>query len=365
MQIASVALFQDELVLKTRFGLSGGRVVETLSSTILRIKTGTGLTGWGESCPWGSDYLAAFPEAIREGVRQIAPNLIGQDPRNLAQIEDIAEACLRGQPAILSAVDMACSDLASQIAGIPMSHFLGGVRTATQSIPGGIGQTPGEACAERIADWRAKGVRQMSAKASGEAEADIALVRFVLSHLQPGEIMKIDANGGWDVANACRVAVHCDDRVIIEQPCADYESCRSFVRQSGRGYVMDELALCPQDILRAHNDGLLTGVNIKIGRVGGMSRARLMRDLCIALHLPMYIQDTGGSAIARAAVAHLAAAVPHKLMLGVWDPAAVLQDPRGEGGAQYVPSTLTVGEGAGLGVKPSVATKEPIWEVTS
>jgi L-alanine-DL-glutamate epimerase-like enolase superfamily enzyme len=51
-------------------------------------------------------------------------------------------------------------------------------------------------------------------------------------------------------------------------------------------------------------------VNLKISKVGGLSRARQLRDLCVELGIPMTIEDSWGGDIITAAIAHLAHSTP-------------------------------------------------------
>ena len=51
-------------------------------------------------------------------------------------------------------------------------------------------------------------------------------------------------------------------------------------------------------------------INLKINRMGGLTRARQVRDLCINLGIVMTIEDSWGGEIATAAIAHLAQSTP-------------------------------------------------------
>ncbi len=51
-------------------------------------------------------------------------------------------------------------------------------------------------------------------------------------------------------------------------------------------------------------------INLKISRVGGLTRAKLMRDLCVSSGIPMTTEDTWGGDITTAAIAHLARSTP-------------------------------------------------------
>ena len=52
---------------------------------ICAIATDAGITGWGEMAPLGNFYSPAFAAGARAGFAEIAPHLIGQDPRGLSR----------------------------------------------------------------------------------------------------------------------------------------------------------------------------------------------------------------------------------------------------------------------------------------
>src|SRR6476620_2327664 len=91
--------------------MSSGRVVNVLPSTVVRIRTRGGLEGFGESCPLGSTYLAAFGEGARAALRELAPALIGVDAANLSVVTERMDATLRGHEYAKSAIDVACWDV--------------------------------------------------------------------------------------------------------------------------------------------------------------------------------------------------------------------------------------------------------------
>jgi L-alanine-DL-glutamate epimerase-like enolase superfamily enzyme len=74
--------------------------------------------------------------------------------------------------------------------------------------------------------------------------------------------------------------------------------------------VLDESIDSLQALLRAQQSRLMDGITIKIARVGGVTRARQMRDLAVDCGLGVTIEDTGGAQIDTAAMAHLSLGVP-------------------------------------------------------
>ena len=94
--------------------------------------------------------------------------------------------------------------------------------------------------------------------------------------------------------------------VYIEQPCLSYEECLSVRRHCDHPFVMDESMDGIAMLLRGFGDQAMDVVNIKISKLGGLTKARQARDLCVSLGLAMTIEDTWGGDIVTAAIAHLA-----------------------------------------------------------
>ena len=86
MRITSIEAYTYEL--GYRYGtyvMSGGRVVKTLTSTVVRIVTDEGIDGWAETCPLGVTYLPAHARGAIPAMHELAPALIGADPTNLGR----------------------------------------------------------------------------------------------------------------------------------------------------------------------------------------------------------------------------------------------------------------------------------------
>jgi L-alanine-DL-glutamate epimerase-like enolase superfamily enzyme len=81
MKIRKISLFAIKIPLKDGgIQLSKGRNVEICDSRVVKIETDTGLIGWGESVPWGTNYVPAFPQGINAGLAFLAPLLLGANP---------------------------------------------------------------------------------------------------------------------------------------------------------------------------------------------------------------------------------------------------------------------------------------------
>ena len=119
---------------------------------------------------------------------------------------------------------------------------------------------------------------------------------------------------------------------------------------------MDESLHSFEDLLRIHNQNIGEIVNIKINRVGGLSRALRMRDFCLATGISMLIMDTGGTVLSDTAVAHLAQTIPAASCLGTWSCQEMIDfDPAPGQGARNIDGAFSAPGIVGLGVEPELS----------
>ena len=143
MRIRRITAYQVDLPLhEGRYVWSGGKSVDVFDSTVVRIETDTGLAGHGEVCPLGPAYLPAYAAGARTGLAELAPRLLGEDPRALGRLGRRMDQLLKGHPYVKSAIDMACwvnSSVTTSIAEGAPRRADG--RLAASAAPG-LGVTP-------------------------------------------------------------------------------------------------------------------------------------------------------------------------------------------------------------------------------
>jgi L-alanine-DL-glutamate epimerase-like enolase superfamily enzyme len=198
----------------------------------------------------------------------------------------------------------------------------------------------------------AEGIHRFQLKAGADPHEDAERARRAAAATGPEDVLVVDANGGWALQDGVVAARLLEplERVFLEQPCATLEECLVVRERTTLPMVLDEVIDDVPSLLRAYEARALEAFNLKISKVGGLTRARLLRDLARALGLRVTIEDTWGGDVTTAAVSHLAASTAERTLFTVsfmndWTREHVAgYRPRSEGGFGSAP------EGDGLGI---------------
>ncbi len=355
MKIAAIRVYQVDLPLvEGRYSWSGGKYVEVFDSTVVEVITNDGLHGYGEVCPLGPFYLPAYGPGARTGIAELAPHLLGENPTALGPLNRLMDSALLGHPYVKSAIDMACWDLLGKVTGKPVCDLMGGKFGDSVALYRAISQRPVEEMAENVAGHRADGYTKFQLKVGGDPKDDIARIHAVAEILSDGEVLVADANTGWRVDDAIRVAnavADCD--IYIEQPCKTYEHCLQVRRNTRLPFILDENITDLDALLRGHHDGAMDAINLKISKVGGLSKARLIRDVCVSLNTPMTIEDSWGGDIITAAIAHLAHSTPEPLRFSATDFNSYVTVQNATGAPKRDNGNMVADDKPGLGIEPN------------
>jgi L-alanine-DL-glutamate epimerase-like enolase superfamily enzyme len=361
MRITRIAAWQVDLPLhEGSYKWSGGKSVTVFDSTVVAVETDAGLIGFGEVCPLGPAYLPAYAAGVRAGLRELAPKLLGEDPTQLARLNRIMDAALKGHPYVKSAVDVACWDILGQKAGLPVCVLLGGRYGNDFHLYRAISQESPEQMAAKVAGYRAEGYHRFQLKVGGDPDTDIERIRAVSRVLEPGDRLVADANTGWLPHEAARVvrAVR-DIDVYIEQPCLTYEECLAIRQRTDHPFVLDEVIDGVDVLVRGHADRAMDVVNLKISKLGGLTKTRQARDLCVSLGIAMTLEDSWGGDIVTAAIAHLAHSTPSEFLFSSTDFNSYVTRTIADGAPHRKNGRLAASTEPGLGVKPRLTEFGP------
>src|SRR3954447_14422435 len=111
MRIAAVDVFAYDLTyVHGRYVMSGGRVIDRLTSHVVRVRTADGVEGFGEVCPLGPAYLPGHAAGARAALAELAPAVVGLSAGSQAAVGAALDRALTGHGYAKSAIDIACWD---------------------------------------------------------------------------------------------------------------------------------------------------------------------------------------------------------------------------------------------------------------
>lgn len=354
MKITRIRIYKTDLPYAGGAYVWGaGNAIELAKASVVVIDTDAGLQGCGEFTPCGENYMVAHSEGVEALARLVAPHLLGEDPRQVARIERLMDHAVQGHGYAKAPFDAACWDILGQAGDQPVWMLLGGKLTDGAPM---YRVAPQKATDETIAEmerYRAQGYRQFQIKVGGDWASDIDRIRATVPLLKPGEKAMADANQGWRVDNAIRVARATGDLdFILEQPCRTYEECQQVRRVAEQPMKLDE---CVTGMAAAQRIVADRGAEIcclKISNLGGLSKARRVRDFLVENRIPVVAEDTWGGQIASSTLAHFAASTPEEYLQNTTDLMNYNTRSTGVGGAWAKDGKLFAPDAPGLGVTP-------------
>lgn len=287
MKIESIILHHIDMPLVTPFETSFGR--ETHRPCILVEMHADGLIGWGE-CVAGSGPWYAY-ETIGTAWHIIgdvlAPMLVGQE---VAEPSAIVErfAPVRGHPMARAAVEAAFWDLYAQAQGVSLARLIGATRERV-AVGVSVGIEPTlDAQLASIERFVEAGYARIKLKI--KPGWDIAVVRAVRERW-PDIALQVDANSAYTLADA-PIFRELDDMglLLIEQPLHhdDIVEHAQLQAQLRTPICLDESIHSPHHARWALAIDACRVINIKIGRVGGLTAARQIHDLCAERGVPVW-----------------------------------------------------------------------------
>ncbi|KAI8682502.1 MR-MLE domain-containing protein [Fusarium sp. Ph1] len=317
LKIARIEVFQVDLPHSGGvYHLSGGRTYTSFDGTIVRITTQNGIQGWGESTPFGSKFIASHALGVRAGIAEIAPHLIGLDPRNVDHINDAMNAALLGNKTAKAAIDVTCWDVFGKSVGLPVCQLLVGGTGDKLPLLLSVPVADAEDTRQLVADVRAQGCKEFSVKIGQDPESDAERIKAALADKKRDEHFTIDANSGLTVENALRTLRLLPEGLdfVLEAPCATWRETISLRRRTSIPFLIDELLLNEAAAAEIVASDAGEEINLKVSKVGGLTRCRRICDTCLASGITISVQETCGSDISFAAITHLSQTIPSHML---------------------------------------------------
>ena len=354
MQISALRVYQTDLpYVDGAYAWGAGNAIEVARASVVVIETACGLTGCGEFTPCGENYMVAHSEGVAATAKLLAPTLLGMDPRQVEAVDWALDQTVQGHGYAKAPIIAACYDILGQACEMPVWMLLGGKLTDGAPMYRVAPQRSPEETRAEMDRHRAAGYRQFQIKVGADWEADIDRIRATVPLLQKGEKAMADANQGWRVDNAIRVANATRDLdYIFEQPCRTYAECQRVRPHVAQPMKLDECVTGMEAAQRIVHDRGAEICCLKISNLGGLVKARRVRDFLVENRIPVVSEDTWGGEICSSAVAHFAASTPEDYLINSTDLFNYNTRSTGIGGPTVAAGKLYAPDTPGMGVTP-------------
>jgi O-succinylbenzoate synthase len=300
MRIDSIKLYHLRMPLVSPFETSFGRVDER--ECILVEINSQGLTGFGECAAdrdpgYSYETVGTAWHALRDF---IAPVALGVDFDTPAQFGSLVQA-IRGHHLAKAGFEMALWDLLGKQERRSLKEMLGGVYDRVQvGVSVGIQEAP-DSLVRIVAGYIENGYRRIKIKIKpGRDGVETRAVRRTF----PEIALQVDANSAYTLETAkSLLPLDTLDLLLIEQPLAedDLWDHSRLQKEFNTPLCLDESILSVRHARQALEMGACRVINIKAGRVGGLSEAVAIHDLCIYRNVPVWCGGMLETNVGRAA----------------------------------------------------------------
>jgi o-succinylbenzoate synthase len=299
MKVEAITLREIRMPLVHFFETSFGRTIER---RILLISVHCeGTTGWGECVAgegpfYGPEWIETAWATTKE---YLAPSLVGQNLESATESVRLM-ARVRGNRMAKAALENALWDAEAKQKQMPLWKLLGGARHEIDcGVSIGI-QDSIEQLLKKIETELAAGYQRIKIKV--KPGWDLEPLQWVRTHW-PNILLSCDANSAYTLDDISHLQKFDQfNLLMIEQPLwdDDFYSHGRLQRELKTAICLDESIHHARDVFAAIENGSCRIVNIKVGRVGGLTEAKKVHDVCRTAGIPVWCGGMLESGIGRA-----------------------------------------------------------------
>ena len=349
LKIKDVEIYYFDIKLAAPITIAFGTVYSS-NGVLIRVLPDAGLIGWGESSPL--EFVTGDTQATNiDAARDLREMLKGKDPLALESTGRLVDTCLRGNPSIAAAFDMAFYDILGQAAGLPVYRLLGGDKS-TFEMDFTIGIDTPEKMVKAARDHAAAGFRTHKVKIGKNPDLDIVRLKGIREAVGPEHAIRIDANQGYTVPQAIYTLRNLEKYNIeyCEQPVVDWDvDGLKQVRQGSPIPIMaDEALHSPVDAVKLIKADACDYFNIKIMKAGGLRHSLQISTIAEAANIRCMVGCMSETRLGLSASAHVVAAQKNIVFADLDSFLALAVDPV-IGGITVKDGMVTMPETPGLG----------------
>jgi O-succinylbenzoate synthase len=350
MKIESITLHHISMPLVSPFETSFGR--ETNRECVLVEIHSEGLIGYGECVAtrdpgYNYETTGTTSHILKDFV---APLILGKDVKDALDFQNKVSS-IRGHHLAKAGVEMGIWDLLGKRANKPLHELFGGERGKVEvGVSIGI-QESAQSLVRTVKDYVQQGYARVKIKIKpGRDVGDASAVRKEFPNLR----LQVDANSAFSLDDINSL-LPLDEMnlLLIEQPLFedDIWDHHKMQERFKTPICLDESIVSPRHARYAIEMNACRVINIKAGRLGGLSQAVMVHDMCKEISMPVWCGGMLETGVGRASNLALAT-LPNFVLPG--DISAsdryYARDITNEKFVLNADSTIDVPNGAGLGV---------------
>ena len=299
MKIEKVSLYPLKMPLVAHFETSFGRIYDR-ECVLVRIES-EGSVGWGECVADGDPgYSYETTGTVMHILKDfLLPLIIGKDIQDAADYQRRI-APIRGHHFAKAGVEMALWDLLGQKENKSLKELFGGIRDRVEvGVSVGLQDTT-EELVKRVDEFIANGYKRIKIKIKpGRDISEATAVRKAYPNIK----LQVDANSAYTLDDA-NILLPLDDMnlLLIEQPLFedDIWDHRLLQKQIKTAVCLDESVISPRHARYAIEMEACRIINIKPGRVGGLSQGIEIEQMCHKIGMPVWCGGSLETGIGRA-----------------------------------------------------------------
>jgi len=307
MIIETLTLYHISLPLVNPFATSFGSIDH--KECILVKLEAEGLTGYGESSVehdpgYNYETTGTAWHILKDFV---APVILGQDVTDADDFQRRV-ASIRGHHLAKAGVEMALWDLLGKRDGLSLKKLFGGARDKVEvGVSIGIKETT-SGLVQAAEAYVQQGYNRLKIKIKpGRDVSDTSAARKAFPEIR----LQVDANSAYSLETS-KALKPLDDLnlLLIEQPLYedDIWDHRTLQEQFRTPICLDESITSPRHARYALEMNACRIINIKPGRVGGLSQGLAIHEMCHGLNVPVWcggMLETGVGRASNLAIASL------------------------------------------------------------
>ncbi|PJK17077.1 o-succinylbenzoate synthase [Chryseomicrobium excrementi] len=300
MKLVEVTLRHLQMEMKSPFSTSFG-TFQMKDFILLEARDEQGTVGYGESVafssPWYNEETFKTNWHMLEDF--LIPMLLGKELQHPDEVSDLFSAIRKNNMA-KSTIEGAVWDIYAQQTNQSLAHALGGTKDQIDvGISIGI-QNSVEELIEVVRGYVEEGYKRIKVKIKPGWDVD---VMRRLREAFPNVAIMADANSAYRLEDVELLKqLDAFDLTMIEQPLAsdDIIDHATLQKQLSTPICLDESIHSLEDARKAVELGSTKVINIKIGRVGGLTEAKKIHDYCMEKGIPVWCGGMLEAGIGRA-----------------------------------------------------------------